>query len=133
MRILIMTMILTLTAVATAQGKPHLRDVPQIDKALLDVGIADEIRKNCPDISARMLKAIRFINGLQSKAKEMGYSDAEIKAYRTSDPDKARLRREGNAWLAARNVDQSVPADWCRVGREEISKGSRIGGLLREN
>ena len=41
-----------------AQAKPPLREVAAIDDALFDLGIADRIRKNCPTISARMLKAI---------------------------------------------------------------------------
>ena len=40
-----------------ATANPPLRDVPAIDDALLDLGIADEIRKNCPDISARLIRA----------------------------------------------------------------------------
>jgi hypothetical protein len=132
MRALTMVLMISLAA-HTAQAKPPLRDVPEIDGALLDVGLADKIRKNCPDISARLVRALSFLTNLQSKAKAMGYTDAEIKAYRNSDAEKARLKAKGNAWLDARGIDQSVPGDWCRLGREEITKGSRIGYLLREN
>jgi hypothetical protein len=129
MRAIMIALILTVLA-PVAVAKPPLSQVPEIDGALFSVGLADEIRKNCPTISARMVKAVRFINGLRSKALSMGYSEAEIKAYRTSESEKARMRAQGESWLASRGVKTSD--DFCRVGREEISKGSLIGSLLRE-
>ena len=46
---------------APVSAKPPLRDVAAIDDALLDVGIADAIRKNCPTIDARLIKATTFL------------------------------------------------------------------------
>ena len=120
-------------AAGTALAKPPLRDVPEIDDALFDVALANEIRKNCSEISARIIKGLGYLRSLQNQARELGYSDAEIEAYRTSDVEKDRMRRQGDVWLSARGVDKEVEADWCRVGRDEISKSSRVGGLLREN
>ncbi len=132
MRALNTIFILTLTA-TTVLAKPPLRDVAEIDVPLFEVALADEIRKKCPTIDGRMAKGIKTLWTLKRRANELGYSDAEIDAYRKSESEKARMRRKGDKWLAARGVNQSKTDDWCRVGRDEIKKGSRIGGLLREN
>ena len=112
-------------------AKPPLRDVAAVDDALLDLGLADRIRKECPDISARMFRAIGYLNDIQNTAKSLGYSDAEIDAYRKSDAEKARMKKRGAAYLKANGVDTSDPQSYCALGRAEIQKSSRIGSLLR--
>ncbi|MBT6191594.1 MAG: hypothetical protein HOI22_15215, partial [Tateyamaria sp.] len=77
---------------AGASAKPHLRDVPEIDGTLLHIGIANSIRKNCPDISARILRATRVIFGVKKQAHDLGYTEEEIDAYRNSDVEKTRLK-----------------------------------------
>ena len=130
MRAMTMALILSLTA-GVASAKPHLRDVPEIDGTILAVGIADEIRKNCPDISARLLRAYSVINGLKSKARGMGYTDDEIDAYRSSDAEKARLKAKRAAYLAQGGVTAGQPASYSARGRQEIEKVGQIGALLR--
>ena len=120
-------------ATQAVMAKPPLRDVDEIDNALLAVGLANEIRSNCPSISARMLKAVLFVHGLQTRAEELGYSQDEIDAYRKSDAEKARLRAEGDAWLVANGVDKAEPETYCAAGRAEIEKQSQIGALLEVN
>lgn len=132
MRAMTMALILSLTA-GSASAKPHLRDVPEIDGTILAVGIADEIRKNCPEISARMLKAYTLVTGLKDRARALGYSDAEIDAYRGSDAEKARLKAARAAYLAQSGVTVGQPATYCALGRQEIEKGGQIGALLRMN
>ncbi|MEM8655907.1 MAG: DUF5333 domain-containing protein [Pseudomonadota bacterium] len=127
-----MALILSLTA-GIASAKPHLRDVPEIDGTLLAVGIADEIRKNCPDISARMFRALTLVNSLKGRARDMGYSEEEIDAYRKSDVEKARLKAARAAYLESGGVTAGQPASYCALGREEIEKGGQIGALLRMN
>jgi hypothetical protein len=124
----VMTMIAT-----TGVAKPALRDVSAVDDALLAVGLADEIRKQCPNISARYIKALRFVTGLRDKARNMGYSDAEIDAYRKSDAEKARLKAEGTAYLSANGVTVGNQQSYCALGRAEIKKSSQIGALLKVN
>lgn len=132
MRALKTLLILTISA-GMAAAKPPLRDVPEIDGPLFEVALADEIRKKCPTLDGRMAKGIRTLWTLKRRANALGYTDAEIDAYRKSDAEKARMRQKGDAWLSARGVNQSKADDWCRVGRTEIKKGSLIGGLLRES
>lgn len=114
-----------------ALAKPHLRDVPQIDNALMMIAIADEIRKTCDGIDARYVRAISRLNGLKSKAQDMGYSTSEIKAYTTSKKEKRRMRAKAEAYLADRGVDASVDAQLCRFGKSEIKANTQIGSLLR--
>lgn len=132
MRAMTMALMISLMA-GGASAKPHLRDVPEIDGTILAVGIADEIRKNCPDISARMLKALSTVNGLKSKARALGYSDAEIDAYRKSDVEKARLAAKRKSYLNAAGVLTGNTQSYCTLGRAEIEKGGQIGALLRMN
>ncbi|MEM8579471.1 MAG: DUF5333 domain-containing protein [Pseudomonadota bacterium] len=115
---------------SAAAAKPPLRDTV-IDDALLSIGLADEIRKTCPDISARMVRALRTINGLKDQAIALGYSEAEIDAYRKSEAEKARLRARGAARLKAEGVAPGDKEAFCAFGRREIEKGSQIGVLLR--
>ena len=130
MRAMTMALILSLTA-GIASAKPHLRDVPEIDGTLLAVGIADEIRKNCPDISARMFKALTLVNSLKGRARDLGYSEEEIDAYRKSDVEKARLKAARATYLQDGGVTAGQPASYCALGRQEIEKGGQIGALLR--
>lgn len=118
-------------SVAPANAKPPLREVARIDDALLDLGVADIIRKNCPSISARMVAAVFYLRSLQTEARDMGYTDDEIEAYTKSDAEKARMRARGDAFFAARGVDTSDPQSYCALGLAEIEKSSRIGSLLR--
>ncbi|KIN69246.1 hypothetical protein Z948_2985 [Sulfitobacter donghicola DSW-25 = KCTC 12864 = JCM 14565] len=109
-----------------------MRDVKIVDDAVFDVAVADKIRKECPDISARVVKALTLYRSVRSKARALGYSDEEIEAYGDSDQEKARMRAKGEAYLRANGVVASDPQSYCAVGRKEIQKASRIGSLLRE-
>ncbi|MBN9888100.1 DUF5333 domain-containing protein [Salipiger abyssi] len=116
---------------ADATAKPPLGDVREIHDGLLAVGIADEIRKQCGSIGARMITAYSYLGRLKSHAAALGYSDEEIEDYVTSKSEKKKYRAEGEAWLKARGVTLGVEAGYCRVGREEIERGSSVGALLR--
>ena len=131
-KMMIPAVVVTMIA-TTAVAKPGLRDVPAIDDALLAVGLADKIRKQCPNISARYIKALRFMNGLRNKAQNMGYSDTEIDTYRKSSAEKTRLKAEGKTYLSANGVKVGNPQSYCTLGRAEIKKSSQIGALLKVN
>ncbi|WP_299558014.1 DUF5333 domain-containing protein [uncultured Sulfitobacter sp.] len=122
--------ILALTATAVA-AKPPLRDIKSIDDAVFDVAVADQIRKKCPDISARLLRALSMYQSVRTEARKLGYSDDEIEAYADSDAEKARMKARGAAYFKANGVVTSDPQSYCALGRKEIEKSSRIGSLLR--
>ena len=79
------TTCLALGMLATAAAaKPPLREVREIDDMVMVIAIADEIRKSCDDIGARLIRAYATLNGLKSLAHEKGYSEDEVEDYVTS-------------------------------------------------
>jgi len=114
------------------QAKQKLRDIKAVDDAVFDVAVANKIRKECPDISGRVIKALTLYRSVRSHARSLGFTDDEIEAYGDSDVEKARMRAKGEAYLSARGVVASDPQSYCAVGRKEIQKSSRIGSLLKE-
>ncbi|GGH21517.1 NADH dehydrogenase subunit E [Cribrihabitans marinus] len=114
-----------------AHAKPPLREVEEIDNELYYIAIANEIDKRCDAISGRRFKAINVMWGLKRKANDLGYSDAEIRAYVDSDAEKARMRRKGEAYLSANGVGDRKPESFCALGRAEIKRNSAIGVYLR--
>lgn len=112
-------------------AKPALRDVAEIDDGLMVIAIADEIRKTCDDISARMVKAMFTINTLKSRASALGYTEDEIEDYVTSKDEKKRMRAKATAWLAAQGVDAKDKAQLCAFGEKQIAAETAIGVLLR--
>ena len=133
MRIIKTLLLACATTVASlpAAAKAPLAEVREIHDGLLAVGIADEIRKTCGTIDARMISAYSYLAQLKSRARSLGYSEDEIEDYVTSKDEKKKMRAKGEAWLEARGVTLGQEAGYCRVGREEISRGTPIGALLR--
>ncbi len=120
-----------ITTAGTAQAKRPLEEVSSITDGLLWIGIADEIRNTCPSITARMFRALNYINKIHSEAKSLGYTKDEIDRFRKSQANKAELRRRGEAYLKANGVNFDDPDTYCALGRAEIAKSSQIGALLR--
>ena len=122
---------LCLALATPVAAKPPLREVSAIDDSLMMVAIADEIRKTCDDIRARMVRAMTTINGLKSTAEDLGYTDDEIDAYVTSKAEKKRMRKKATAWLASKGVAAENSSQLCKFGKAEIARETEIGRLLR--
>lgn len=122
---------LVLAAPAVAIAKPPLSQVAEIDDGLMAIAIADEIRKRCDDIDARLFKALSVINGLKARARALGYSDDEIEDYVTSGAEKARMAQKATNYLAGRGVSRDDTGQLCAFGAAEIARASAIGVLLR--
>lgn len=118
---------------ALAQARVPLPEDRAIEDGLTLVAIGNELRKNCDAVSPKYLKTYNFVRGLHSRAKSLGYSEAEIEAYLDSDPDKARVDARARAYLTARGVDYASPETFCTVARAEIANGTSVGNFLREN
>ena len=58
---------------AQAEDWDALRNDPQISEGLIIFSIARRIHKRCPDISARRIRALGFINSLVGMAEDLGY------------------------------------------------------------
>ncbi len=129
-----LTLTLALTAAllgGAAAAKPPLREIAVVDDGIMAVGIADEIRNNCDRIEARMITAIMRLQGLKSEARSQGYSEKEIEDYVTSKAEKARMRQRGEAYMQANGVTSGDKSSYCRLGKQEIARGSAIGSLLK--
>jgi len=130
MRLTLPALILALSATGAAAKTP-LRDVPEIDNPMFSVAMAIEISDKCATIKPRTLKGLSFLMGLADKAKDMGYTKAEIDTYRKSEDEKARIRAKGEAYVRAKGLDPLVPQDLCKLGEMEMAQGSEIGSFLR--
>ncbi len=127
---LILTLALSVALAGPALAKPPLRDVAEIDNALMMIAIANEIREECDGIDARMIRAWSTINDLRARARALGYTDAEIDAYTGSKSEKKRMRAKAEGWLRTQGVDAAKTPELCAFGQGEIAKGSAIGRLL---
>lgn len=130
-RIAVLTLAALLALPGMAEAKRPLRDVPQIDNGLFYIAVADEIRKKCGEISGRVVKAVLDMQRLRRLAHDLGYSDAEIEAYVESETERDRMRRRGEAYLAANGASREDHQSLCRLGRAEIERNSAIGVYLR--
>lgn len=131
MRRLVMATVIGAVIGQSALALPPLREVESIDEGLFTVGLANEIRRKCPTISARMFHAIGVLRGLKREARQLGYTDAQIDAHVESDVEKDRLRARGKAYMEARGLEQNE-AGFCALGRAEIAQRTEVGALLRE-
>ncbi len=114
-----------------AAALPPLSQNKVVNDQLFAAAVGDRIRKGCPGISARLLLVMRKARALERHALAQGYTQAQIDAYISSEPDKARLGARARAYLAERGVRPGDAAGHCRVGEAEIAANSPIGELLR--
>lgn len=112
---------------------PPLHQDRTVRGGFYTIGLADEIRKNCPDISARLIRAYVYLKSLERYALDAGYSRADIEALEDNDAAKDKLRAQARAALARRGASPETPEGYCRVGREEIAGDTPVGRLLKEN
>lgn len=120
-----------LLAASPVLALPPLSTVTALNDDLRALFIADQIRIGCPTIEANMVKGWAFAYSIERRAREMGYSREEIKDFVESKKERKRLEGETAAYLKANGVRGGQPETYCRLGREEIAKGSQIGAFLR--
>ena len=131
MRAIVTAVAMTFALDGAAIAKPALNQVEKIDEGLFAVGLANEIRKNCPDIAPRYFRALGYLRDLEATAREMGYTEEEIEAHLDSDVEKDRLRDRATRLMSARGLEKDEKG-YCDLGRQEISADSATGRLLRE-
>ena len=102
-----------------------------INHVLLQGFIGDAIVDNCPAMRARKFRAFEELYRLRSYALDKGYQAEEIRAFVTDKSEKARGKAEAAAWLKERGAEPGKTDAYCRIGHEEIGKGSLVGSLLR--
>lgn len=130
MRMIVLALAAIVTATTSVANVP-LRDVKEIDHGMLWVAIAIEISNRCQEISPRTFRGFGVLNTLKNKAKGLGYSDDEIKAYVNSPDEKDRIRQLGETYVKSKGLDPRNAAHLCTLGHAEIARSSQIGVLLR--
>jgi len=125
------TGVLTSVGAAKADQWQALRDDTRIHSGLTAIAVGRRVHFECPDISARMLRALTFAEGLVAHAQSLGYSRAEVDAFIDSDVEQDRYTDVARRYFAQNGRDFDNQADICALGRDEIAAGSTIGRLLR--
>lgn len=119
-----------LAALVPAASAASLSQETDINDALFEIAVANEIRKECDSISPRIFKAIGRMNELKAEARRRGYTDAEIDAYVNDKAEKQKMRERRNAYIRAQGAKPNNGPSLCALGRSEIAKQSPIGELL---
>lgn len=118
-------------AAAPVAALVPLHQNPTVVAGFYNVGLADEVRKNCDEIDARLFRAFSYIKSIERFARNEGYSNDQIDQFVDNKAEKEKLRTRIRADLAKRGASPKTPEGYCTVGREEIAKGSAAGRLLR--
>lgn len=122
---------LAVAALVPAASAASLSQETDINDALFEIAVANEIRKECDSISPRLFTAIGRMNDLKAEARQRGYSDAEIDAYVNDKAEKRKMRERRNAYIRAQGATPDDGPSLCALGQTEIAKQSAIGALLR--
>lgn len=116
---------------SAAAAQTPLKDVAEVRDGIIAVGMALELSDKCDSLRPRTLRGYAFLQSLQSRAAELGYSDTEIEAYINDRDEKRRLEGIARAQLAELGVVEGQEATYCAVGRAQIDANTRVGSLLR--
>ena len=126
--------ILTLTAMLAATPALALEPLnteKHINDSLVAGRVGDVIRSTCPSIYAKMFVVLQKLNELESYARDKGYKEADVKAFLKDKTEKARIKGLAAAYLKAAGAVEGDAESYCKVGRNEIAKGTLAGTLLR--
>ena len=118
-------------ALVPAASAASLSQETDINDALFEIAVANEIRKECDSISPRIFTAIGRMNDLKAEARQRGYSDAEIDAYVNDKAEKRKMRARRNDYIRAQGAIPDDGPSLCALGQTEIAKQSPIGALLK--
>ncbi|WP_104018779.1 DUF5333 domain-containing protein [Roseovarius nitratireducens] len=121
---------LAVAAMVPAASAASLSQETDINTALFEIAVANEIRKECDSISPRIFTAIGRMNALKAEARRRGYSDADIDAYVNDKAEKQKMRARRNEYIRAQGAVPDDGPSLCALGESEIAKQSRIGALL---
>lgn len=119
-------------AVAAPSIAANLSTDSRITNDLTAAAVGDEIRNNCPSISANMFTAMGKAMSLKRYAKSLGATDEDIDNFLKNESEQNRIRRLRDRYLKNGGVVVGDAQSYCKLGEAEINKGSLIGSLLRK-
>lgn len=120
----------SLTVVASAMALEPLSREAYVNERLVAARVADRIRRECPSISANMVRAFAAAQSLKTYARRKGYSEAEIDAFLKDRGQRQRIYAEAETYMSARGVRAGDVQSFCALGHAEIDSGSIAGGLI---
>jgi len=126
-------LILCLMSAPPALALEPINREPHINESLVAGRVGDIIRNTCPTISARMVVVYSKLKELERYARDKGYSEADFTAFRNNGAEKNRMKAQAADYLRAAGAVEGDPESYCKVGRDEIAKGTLIGQLLRSS
>lgn len=121
---------LFLAGAALAEGKVPLAQEPHIRDSLVAGRVADVLRNECGSLHARMLLVLSKLDDLKDYAVAQGYTEAEVKAFLKDRKQKDAMKALAADYLAQAGAVAGDEESYCRVGKEEIAKGTLAGSLL---
>jgi Family of unknown function (DUF5333) len=127
--------LLALASPAAAE-EPQKVPLPQeahINEQLVAAAAGDMLRKTCPSLSARMVVVWFALQDLEDYARAQGYTEEEVTVFLKDKDQKARVKAEAEAYLAAAGVVAGDEESYCAAGRAEIAAGTLVGSLLRSS
>ena len=123
--------LMAMLAAAPAFALEPLNTEKHINDSLIAGRVGDVIRQTCPSISAKMFVVLQKLNELEDYARGKGYAEADVKAFLKNKDEKARIKGMAEDYLKAAGAVEGDVESYCKVGRDEIAKGTLAGSLLR--
>ena len=117
-------------AAAPAAALEPLSQNDYVNDRLVQARVADLVRRGCPSIDARIIRAFSEARKLKRYALDQGYSEAQIEAFLDSRDDKQRIYATADRYMVERGVVNGQPETFCRLGRDEIARQTIAGSLL---
>ncbi|WP_347139948.1 DUF5333 domain-containing protein [Paracoccus sp. SSK6] len=115
---------------APAAALPPLSQERHINDSLVQARVADMLRRGCPTLDARLVRAFSEARKLKRYAKDQGYTDAQIDAFLDSKEERRRIYAEADRYMVANGVVNGQPDTFCRLGQQEIARKTIAGSLL---
>ncbi|TGN68601.1 hypothetical protein E4L95_00730 [Paracoccus liaowanqingii] len=119
-----------LLAATPAAALEPLSSEAYVNDRLVQARVADLVRRGCPSIDARLVRAFSEARALKRYARDKGYSEAQIDAFLDSRPDRQRIYAQADRYMVERGVVNGDPQTFCRLGRDEIAQQTVAGSLL---
>ena len=113
-----------------AAALPPLLQERHINDSLVQARVADVLRKGCPTLDARLVRAFSEARKLKRYALDQGYSESQIDAFLDSRDERRRIYAEADRYMVANGVVNGQPDTFCRLGQQEIERKTIAGSLL---
>ncbi|TJZ90085.1 hypothetical protein FA743_16510 [Paracoccus gahaiensis] len=119
-----------LMAATPAAALEPLSSEAYVNDRLVQARVADLVRRGCPSIDARLVRAFTEARALKRYARDKGYSEAQIDDFLDSREERARIYAQADRYMVERGVVNGEPQTFCRLGRDEIAQQTVAGSLL---